>query len=480
MTREEMIAEIELRKEEERRRKNRRLERFFFASRYPWQRNFISLTAEYPQVGLIAANRVGKTETGLGIDAIHATGDYPDDWTGYRFDFPPLLWLLGYSGEKCRDLLQTPLIGKKLGNEWEGGLIPAERLLGHESMQGVAAALRTLRIKHKSGGISTIQFWSYSQGQHALMGDEVDWFHVDEEPRDPAIWPQVLTRTATGNKNRGGRGILTLTPENGRTQLVIDFSDNPAPGQVLVNAGWDDAPHLTEEVKANLLASYPEHQKDMRTKGVPMLGHGRIYDISEEYVTCEPFAIPDHWRVINGMDFGWDHPQAHLQFVWDTDNDIFYVTKAWKARQTSPAEAWAVAKPWSENVPTSWPSDGLQTEKGSGKQQKSYYEEAGFLMLFEPAQWVDGSRSVEAGLFELLDLMRKGKLKVFRGLRDFFEEFNFYHRDDKGQIVKKRDDLLDALRYAYMMRRYAIPMAHVKSPPSDEPNNYHVPNTMDY
>ncbi len=51
--------------------------------------------------------------------------------------------------------------------------------------------------------------------------------------------------------------------------------------------------------------------------------------------------------------------------------------------------------------------------------------------------------------------MSQGKFKVFRGLRDWFEEFNFYHRDDKGRIVKKRDDLLDATRYAYMMRRFA-------------------------
>lgn len=469
MTRDEMIRELEMHQEEARRRKNRRLERFFFASRYDWQRRFIAHTAEYTQVALIAANRTGKTETGLGIDAIHATGDYPEDWTGYRFEHAPVMWLLGYSGEKCRDLLQTPLIGKKTGNDWEGGLIPAERIVAFESMQGTVAALRTVRIRHKSGGLSTIQFWSYSQGQHALMGDDIDWYHIDEEPRDPKIWPQVLTRTATGDKGRGGRGILTFTPENGRTQLVIDFTDNPGPGQILINAGWNDAPHLTDEVKATLLAAYPEHQKDMRTKGIPMLGHGRIYDISEEWIACDSFEIPDHWKVIDGMDFGWDHPQARIKLVWDVENDTYYVTKAWKASKTSPAEAWGVTHLWAKDVPTAWPSDGLQTEKGSGKQQKSYYEETGFLMIWEEAQWPDGARSVEPGILELLLLMRSGRLKVFRGLRDFFEEFNFYHRDEKGQIVKKRDDLLDALRYAYMMRRYAIYVRDVSAP-----------NTQDY
>ncbi|MDI5530936.1 terminase family protein, partial [Salmonella enterica subsp. enterica serovar Cerro] len=128
---------------------------------------------------------------------------------------------------------------------------------------------------------------------------------IDEEPEDPTIYPQVLTRTATGDRGNGGRGILTFTPENGRTELVIQLLDKPADSQFCMNVGWDDAPHLTEETKKSLLESFPTHQRDMRTKGIPMLGHGRIFDFSEDMITCEPFPIPKHYMVIDGMDFGW-------------------------------------------------------------------------------------------------------------------------------------------------------------------------------
>jgi hypothetical protein len=37
-----------------------------------------------------------------------------------------------------------------------------------------------------------------------------------------------------------------------------------------------------------------------------------------------------------------------------------------------------------------------------------------------------------------------------------------YHRDDHGKVVKEREDLICASRYAYMMKRYAIPMGAVK------------------
>lgn len=455
LTRQEK-EELALLLEEKERRSRVNRYKTLFDSLYGWQREFIANTARYSQVCLIAANRIGKTYTGTYVDAIHALGEYPDDWEGYRFDHAPLIWCLGYSGEKTRDLLQTPLLGRKNGQEFEGGLIPADRILGYEAMVGTPNALRTVLVKHASGGTARIQFWSYSQGQHALMGDGVDWFHIDEEPRDPDIFPQVLVRTATGDQNRGGRGILTFTPENGRTELVIQFMDSPSPAQVCMQKGWDDAPHLSDKVKTDLLASFPAHQREMRTKGVPMLGHGRIYDLAEEDVTCEPFAIPRHFKIIDGMDFGWDHPQAQVQLAIDGDGGMIYVARAWKKRHAKAIEAWGATKSWSENVPTAWPPDGLQTEKGSAKQQKSYYSEAGFTMLPEHATWPDGSNGVEAGLFELRELMMQGKFKVFAGLRDWLDEFLQYHRDENGKIAKVKDDLLDATRYAYMMRRYAV------------------------
>jgi len=191
---------------------------------------------------------------------------------------------------------------------------------------------------------------------------------------------------------------------------------------------------------------------------VPMLGHGRIYDMSEDAIKCDPFKIPDHWYVINGMDFGWDHPQAHCQLVWDRDTETFYVTNTWKKSQCAPEVAWANIKPWARTFPTSWPLDGLQTEKnGSAKQQKDYYESAGFNMLPRHATFQDGTNSVEAGLYEIRDLMMKGRFKVFSTCRDFFNEFVQYHRKENGKIAKTNDDMMDAVRYAYMMRRYSEP-----------------------
>lgn len=450
--------------EEQKRRQAQRLAALQFDSLYDWQFKFVAATADHTSCMLMAANRVGKTRTGLTVDAVHLLGDYPDNWPGHKFDAAPLCWLLGFSMEKTRDLLQTPLFGRLEGGKWTGGLIPADRIVDHKSATGTSGAMREVRVKHSSGSISTVQFWSYSQGQHAIMGDSVDWYHIDEEPRDKTIYPQVLTRTATGDKGRGGRGILTFTPENGRTELVVQFMDTPAPSQYMQRATWDDAKHLTEKTKRELLAAYPEWQRDMRTKGLPLLGAGLIFDIGDDDIKCEPFECPPHWWVINGMDFGWDHPQAHVQLWIDRDTDTIYLAHAWKQSKVSPAVAWSAVRQWAQGVPTAWPMDGLQTEKGSGEQQKNYYQQAGWQMTPEHATWPAGGVGVEAGLVELYDRMTTGKFKVFKHLSGWFEEKLNYHRDENGHIVKVADDLLSATRYAYMMRRYAKQRHEISSP----------------
>jgi len=430
---------------------------------YPWQQRFISKTATNRQCLLMAANRVGKTYTGCYIDAIHATGRYPDWWEGYKFDHAPLIWCLGYSGDKCRDLLQAPIFGTYSNGQFTGGLIIVDLIL--DAVPGGIPRLAsqvTVEWVGPNGeqGESIMQFKSYSQGQAALMGDDVDLAHIDEEPKDASIWPQVLTRTMSADKGRGGRCILTFTPENGKTELVTKFMDDPGKGQYLQTATWDDAPHLSDEVKEEILAAYPVYQRDMRSKGIPLMGAGLIYEVDENDIKCDPFEVPDYWFVINGMDFGWDHPQAHIQLVWDRDADCFYLINAFKKSKIQPFEAWHVVKPWATNVPTAWPHDGLQTEKGSAKQQKDYYKEEGFNMLPEHATWEDGGNGVWAGIMELNNLMKTGRFKIVSTLVEVFEELRQYHTkttaDGKSVIVKIKEDLLDAIRYAYMMRRYAI------------------------
>lgn len=63
-------------------------------------------------------------------------------------------------------------------------------------------------------------------------------------------------------------------------------------------------------------ASYPEHERDARTKGIPTLGSGRIFPVTEESITCDPIEIPAQWPQIGAMDFGINHPFAAVASRW--------------------------------------------------------------------------------------------------------------------------------------------------------------------
>jgi len=421
---------------------------------YPKQAEFHRQGAQYRERLLLGGNRIGKTECGAAELAYHLTGQYPEHWVGKRFDKPIRAWAAGVTGESTRDVVQAKLFGPPERQEdWGTGLIPKAAIGKVSTGRGIAGAIDTAAIAHVSGSWSSVAFKSYERGREKWQGAglEVVWF--DEEP-DEDIYLEGLTRT----NETDGIVYLTCTPLMGMSNVMKRFLMDRTAQQTIIQAGIEDAGHFTEAQRAQIVASYPEFERDARTKGIPQLGSGRVFPISEGSIACESFPIPAHWPRICGIDFGWDHPSAGVQCAWDRDADTFYVIAAHRARQQTPALFSASVRPWGE-WPWAWPHDGLQHDKGSGEQLMAQYKSQGLKMLGARATFEDGTNGVEAGIMEMLERMQTDRFKVFRHLRDWFEEFNLYHRKD-GKIVKEGDDLMSATRYALMCKR----LAQVKGP----------------
>ncbi len=219
-----------------------------------------------------------------------------------------------------------------------------------------------------------------------------------------------------------------------------------------------DAEHYTPEQRKAIIASYPAHERDARAKGIPILGSGRIFPVTQESIECEAISIPSVWVQIGGIDFGWDHPTAAVKLAWDRDPDIIYITAAYKQREATPVIHAAALKPWGKTLPWAWPHDGFQHDKGSGMELRKQYEDQGLNMLPTHATFEDGGNGVEAGIMDMLDRMQTGRLKVFSHLAEWFGEFLLYHRKD-GKVVKEFDDLMAATRYAIMMLRFAVSLS---------------------
>ena len=441
LDRRELLALLE---EKERRRKSNLLLTY---KPYPKQADFHALGASIRERLLMAGNQLGKTWSAGFEVAMHLTGRYPDWWQGRRWARPVVAWVASETMEVSRDAAQRILLGRDMDRGT--GAIPADCILEAPPYPNVKGAVSQAKVRHVSGGTSLVIFKSYDQGRRKFQGDTIDLFWPDEEPPQD-IYTEGLTRTNA----TGGMVLMTFTPLLGMSEVVQRFLMEKSPDRAVTSMTIDDALHYTPEERARIIASYPEHERDARARGVPTMGSGRVFPVVESSIAVDAFAIPEAWPQLGGMDFGWDHPFAAVKMAWDRDSDTLYVTATHRIREQTPVLHAAKLRTWGDWLPWSWPHDGLQHDKGSGEQLATQYRAQGLRMMSSRATFPDGTNGLEAGVLEMLDRMKTGRLKVFAHLSDWFEEFRLYHRKD-GLIVKKNDDLLSATRYAMMMRRFA-------------------------
>jgi hypothetical protein len=74
-------------------------------------------------------------------------------------------------------------------------------------------------------------------------------------------------------------------------------------------------------------------------------------------------------------------------------------------------------------------------------------------MLGSHAQNRGGGHHLEPAIEEMCGYMKRGCFTIASHMTELAEELLNYHRDEDYKIVPLRDDLISAVRYAFMMRR---------------------------
>lgn len=219
---------------------------------YPWAVQWMAAGAQHKERLLLAANKVGKTQTAAFEISTHLTGLYPHWWEGFRFDKPNAWWAAGDTMETTRDVPQTALMGPHDGvprQEWSGMIPP--HLVHHTARKsgGIPNCLAQVWVKHVSGGLSTLAWKSYDQGRRSFQGTDQDGIWLDEEPPDAGenqqsdIYTECLLRTMV----TGGLVMSTFTPLRGLTAFVEQYlrdalMPDPGTGKVVpaMTAFWPD------------------------------------------------------------------------------------------------------------------------------------------------------------------------------------------------------------------------------------------------
>jgi len=210
----------------------------------------------------------------------------------------------------------------------------------------------------------------------------------------------------------------------------------------MVNAGWDHAPHLTEEQKRHMEASTHPHLRKARAKGIPVLGSGAIYPVDEDEVVVKPFDLPDYWPRVYGMDVGWNRTAA-IWGAYDRQTDIIYLYSEHYRGQAEPAIHGTAIKARGDWIPGVIDPASRQRGQKDGDALINEYEREGLILYI-------ANNAKEAGLLAVWQRLSVGRLKVFHTLQNWLDEYRIYQRDENGKVVEKSDHLMDATRYLVM------------------------------
>jgi hypothetical protein len=214
----------------------------------------------------------------------------------------------------------------------------------------------------------------------------------------------------------------------------------------VVTATWDDVPHLSAAVKAELLKEIPAYQRDARSRGVPQLGAGAIYPIAESDLAAGDFDLPAHWPRAYGMDVGWQKTAA----VWgarDNQAGVIYLYSEHYRGHSEPILHADAIKSRGEWIPGVIDPAADGRSQIDGRRLLEIYRGLG--LDVEKAV-----NAVEAGIYAVWGLMSTGKLKVFKSLSNWWTEFRTFQRDRDGRIVDDHKyHLMACTRYFIMSGR---------------------------
>jgi hypothetical protein len=214
-----------------------------------------------------------------------------------------------------------------------------------------------------------------------------------------------------------------------------------SPSRFVVNAGWNDAPHIDDRTKATMLAATPPWMRGARVEGLPSKGAGAIYPVDRKVYVVKPFEIPRHWPRGYGMDIGWKCTTAQF-FAYDENAAVYYCYAEHYLGLEKPmihAESIKARGTW---IPGWIDPASRGRSQDDGERILEQYHAHGLKLNV-------AANDVESGIIKIWQLLTFGGFKVFETCAYALSEIEHYRRDENGKIIKKNDHAMDAWRYFF-------------------------------
>ena len=430
------------------------------------QRKFFE-TYQHPRRGILAANRIGKTVSTCYETAMHLTGQYPEWWTGYRYDHPITAMVAGEGWSQVAMVLQQELLGTqdvKIRDQLGTGAIPKDSIV-EETMRSDGANCMGVEIRHPKGK-SYLLFANYTQEVRQMQGFKLNLAVFDEQPPDD-FFSEIVTRTATTQ----GQVLCSFTPLKGLNGLVSKFW-NREDGYDFVRVAWTDVPEydpwgepfLLAETRRQLERDYLPHEREARIAGKPVMGQGAVFQIRTwpTYQTGDyDFREMNNINRIIALDLGLVNDRTVISLMYWNPKE----RTAWLHRQicvsgieeANPTNYINhLMRPEVFGTPIVLPADantqGRYTMSAQSlrelfdEYELNVYQKA----IMNPPDAQGRTTNHKAyGINMMRQMLEAGTLYINENCVDFLREAQNYYVDPQGRFSDP-DDCIDSCRYALM------------------------------
>lgn len=456
-----------------------RYNRIEYFNPFDYQRKFIRAGADYQIRYMRAANRLGKTYGAAAEMAQHLTGLYPPDWEGLKIETSGHNFLcIGIDLDSTARVMQKELIGShdcRIKKDVGTGAIPQRCIIQDQGWDQDGKRLRSCQIRHKDGGTNTIFFFG-AENVATTWGMKIAGCWIDEEAFNGMdVYSNAKTRLNNAlGPMKNGFMMITATPERGNTQLNQLFDNDETGLLYLQQVSLDDCPLYNEQQILNILAGYPENQRNMRRHGIPVIGEGAVFSILDERIRVAGINPGPDWKVCAAVDLGsivdpsvvsivvYD-PHEKIDYIFDE----IYLNDDEEARSPQGIARALLNSPY-RGVPLVVPHDaGLNSNANESKGKMLKRLGVNVVGTFRnpsqtqlKIQYVNtgnhSANSVETGLNEMRLMFEEGQLKVMdRCVHWFLEKGKYFYKVNKTTGKTKPDGenhCMDASRYAVMSR----------------------------
>jgi phage terminase large subunit-like protein len=431
------------------------------------QRAFFA-TAGSDRRGILAANRIGKTVSTCYETAMHLTGQYPDWWTGHRFDGAITAMVAGEGWSQVAMVLQNELLGTqdvKISDNLGTGAIPKTALVT-ETMRNDGANCMGIEVRHVSGAKSYLLFANYTQEVRQMQGFKLNLAVFDEQPPDD-FFSEIVTRTATTQ----GKILCSFTPLKGLNGLVSKFWNREA-GYDFIRVAWDDVPEydpwgeafLLKSTREQLERDYLPHEREARIAGKPVMGQGAVFQIRSwpTYATgaYDFKTMPGIYRII-ALDLGLVNDRTVITLMYWHPGE----REAWLHRQicvsgieeANPTNYINhLMRPEVFGTPIVLPADAGTAGRYtmSALSIRELLEQYELNVVSKPIMNPPDSQGRTTnhkayGINVMRQMLEAGTFYVNENCVDFLREAQNYHVDPQGRFSDP-DDTIDSARYALL------------------------------